>query len=301
MRRNDQPTDEPTTAGVLDRRSLLRRAGTVAALAGGAAVVQAAVSGTADAAAGDPAVLGANNAGTATTAITSASTGDATLNLANTGDTHGPLSLVDCTPNYSASTTKTTGELYADSGDLYWVDGVNQSGSFVYTETTANQVVGLKPTRMLDTRATAGRAFIVNPSVLDSAHRVIGLKWLQLDLSSLADFFESAFVNLTAVTPTAAGYLALSPKPPAGLGAPPTSNLNYGTATLANAAVVPTIDGSVWIYASRTTHVILDVTALNLPGANLLAPGLLPSVALKNNADRRAAFAQARAARAALK
>jgi hypothetical protein len=302
MRRHQKASDESTAANVLDRRSLLRRAGSVAAIATGAAVVQTTGAGSASAAAGDTAVLGpGNDAGANTTAITSAAAGDATLHLANTGTTHGTLSLADCPAGFSTLLTKATGELYADAGDLYWVDGFDAAGAYVFTESTANQVVGIKPVRMLDTRTVAGRGNIVppvGPGPLDSLGRLIGLRWLQVDLSMLADIFESAFVNLTAVSPTVPGYLTIAPSMAAGGGAPATSNLNYGVANLANAAVAPSIDGTVWIYTSRTTHVLLDVNALNLPGANHLLAGQVPGVAFRSNAQRRAAFAKSRSAAA---
>jgi len=300
MRSHQEASATSTSAKVLDRRSLLRRAGSVAAIATGAAVVQTTGAGSASAAAGDNAVLGpGNDAGTNTTAITSAATGDATLHLANTGTTHGALSLADCPAGFSTLLTKSTGELYADGGDLYWVDGKYKAGAFVFTESTANQVVGIVPLRMLDTRTTAGRGYVMpptGPAALDALGRLIGQRWLQVDLSSLADFFESAFVNLTAVSPTAPGYLTIAPSMPAG--APSTSSLNFGTANLANSAVVPSIDGTVWIYASRTTHVLLDVTALNLPGSTHLLAAQPASPAIRSNAERRAAFAKSRSAAA---
>jgi len=303
MRSQQEASDTSTSANVLDRRSLLRRAGTVAAIASGAALVQTTGAGSASAAAGDNAVLGpGNDAGANTTAITSAAAGDATLHLANTGTTHGALSLADCPAGFSTLLTKSTGELYADAGDLYWVDGIAKAGAFVFTESTANQVVGIKPVRMLDTRNASGRVNVIppttGPGALDSLGRLIGLRWLHVDLSSLADYFESAFVNLTAVSPTVPGYLTIAPSMPIGGGAPSTSNLNYGQANLANAAVAPSIDGTVWIYASRTTHVLLDVTALNLPGTNHLLAAQVPAVALRNNAQRKAAFAKSRSAAA---
>jgi len=296
----EQPRTSTTAhAALLDRRALLRRAGTVAAVAGGAAVVQAAGGQLASANAGDPAVLGPNNGGTATTAITSASTADATLSLTNTGVLHGPLSLANCPTGFSTLATKTTGELYADGGDLHWVDSIDKMGAFVFTESTANQVVGITPLRMLDTRTSAGRGFVVppatGPSPLDSAGRLLGGRWVNVDLSSLADIFESVFVNLTAVSPTSPGYLTLAPSPATGNGPPSTSSLNYGTANLANAAVVPSINGTVWIYSSQTTHVLLDVTALNLPGSTHLINAKVPAVAFKSNAQRRAAFDHSRA------
>jgi hypothetical protein len=303
MRKDSENTDEATSSRTdterLDRRSLLRRAGGVAALAGGAAVVQAAVGGSAQAAAGDPAVLGANSAGAATTSITSASTADATLNLANTGTTHSPLSLSPSPSAFLNVPSKSPGEVFIDNNhDLFYVDEVIVGGAFVYTESTANQVVGIVPKRMLDTRTPAGRLQVINPAVLNSAGQLIGLKWLNLDLSLLATIFESAFVNLTAVSPTAAGYLTIAPQPPVGNGAPATSTLNYTKGvTLANSAVAPSGDSTVWIYSSKTTHILLDVNALNLPSADpsvLLVP---PASGAVSAARRRAAFAARQHAR----
>jgi hypothetical protein len=298
---NDDSANSPggrTGSERLDRRALLRRAGGVAALAGGAAVVQAAAGGSAQAAAGDPAVLGANTAGTATTSITSASTADATLNLANTGAAHAPLSLSPSSTGYQGLGSKSPGELWVDDNhDLFYVDEALTGGAFVYTESTANQVVGIVPQRMLDTRYAANRTNVINPAVLDSTGRLIGGKWLNLDLLSLATFFESAFVNLTAVAPTLGGYLALAPDVPAS-GKPATSNLNYNKGVnIANSAVAATSDGTIWIYALTTTHVILDVNALNLPSADpsvLLVP---PAGGAVSAARRQAAFAARRQAR----
>lgn len=306
MRNHPKPTDAtPAPGEVLDRRSLLRRAGTVAAIAGGAAVVQAAAGGVAEASAGGTAVLGANDAGVNTTSITSTSTTDSTLNLTNTGSAHSPLSLTASPAGYTALATKTAGELYNDSGDLFYVEpNINPGGSLVFTEATANQVVGITPIRMLDTRTAPGRTFVIQPlsgpSPLNASGQLLARRWLQLDMTSLATFYESAFINLTAVAPTAGGYLSIAPQEPAAGAAPATSNLNYVKGvTIANAAVAPTIDGSLWIYSFSTTHILVDVNALNLPSSDpsiLLVP---PAIRMGNNARLRSAFAARRAARAA--
>ena len=86
----------------------------------------------------------------------------------------------------------------------------------------------------------------------------------------------------------------MAPAPTAAGVQPSTSNLNYRAGvTLANAGVAPTADGSVWIYASSTVHILLDVTALNLPSTDFLltAPA---AAAMTSNAKLKAAFSARR-------
>lgn len=305
MRKNhDHDDTAQPDPELLGRRTLLRRAGTIAALAGGAAVVQAGGPLSADAASGDPLTLGtANTSGTTPTSVTSAATSGPTLTVANTStgtSARGPLVLPKSDDTIFTSTALVEGELFVGglTSDLWYVDNVSApDAALVFTEVTANQVVGIKPVRVLDTRSAPSRALVVlNPSVLDASGRQRANTWMQIDMTSLAIFFESAFVNLTAVLPTAAGFLSIAPAPPAGNGSPATSNLNYAKAvTLANAAVAPTVDGTVWIYTHSTTHVLLDVNALNLPSSGWL---LVPTAGdAPNNAHLRAAFNARRQAR----
>ena len=299
MRKNHEPieTDQADTE-VLGRRALLRRAGTIAALAGGAAVVQAAGTSSAQAASGGNLVLGsANTADAAATSLTSSVTTGTTLALTNSGTAHAPLSLTKTADGIFTAATPVEGEIFAggDNTDLWYVDGTSKPhAALVFTETTANQVIGVTPVRMLDTRTAGGRTNIIDTTVLNTAGQLVGKKWLQLDMSALALFFESAFINLTVVAPAATGFLTVAPAPTAAGVQPSTSNLNYRAGvTLANAGVAPTADGSVWIYASSTVHILLDVTALNLPSTDFLltAPA---AAAVTSNAKLKAAFSARR-------
>jgi hypothetical protein len=307
MRKNhDQPAPQPAAendAELLGRRTLLRRAGTIAAIAGGAAVVSATGTGTAQAASGDPVTQGSvNNAGTSATSLTSASTAGATLTVGNTSSggttARGPLLLAKSDDTIFDSTATAAGELYVgdDNSDLFFVNTVTApQAALVFTEVTANQVIGIKPVRVLDTRSASSRtAVVINPSVLDSSGRQKGGTWMNIDMSALAIFFESAFVNLTAVAPTGNGFLTIAPAPPVGNGQPATSNLNYVKGVnLANSAVAPTADGTVWIYTPTTTHVLLDVGALNMPSTAFLL-GAVPAADQVSNAQLQAAFANRR-------
>ena len=299
MRKNHELTDaEQTDAEVLGRRTLLRRAGTIAALAGGAAVVQAAGTSSAQAASGGNLVLGsANSADAAATSLTSSVATGTTLALTNSGTAHAPLSLTKSADGIFAAATPVEGEIFAGgtNTDLWYVDGTSKPhAALVFTETTANQVIGITPVRMLDTRTAGGRTNVIDTTVLNTAGQLVGKKWLQLDMTALALFFESAFINLTVVAPAATGFLTVAPAPTAAGVQPSTSNLNYRAGvTLANAGVAPTADGSVWIYASSTVHILLDVTALNLPSTDFLltAPA---AAAITSSAKLKAAFSARR-------
>jgi hypothetical protein len=282
----------------IGRRAFVTRAGALAAIAGTAIVADAASGPAAEAAAGDNLILGQlNNSGAQFTTLSSTSTTGPTLMVQNTSvastTTHGPLLIDKSSDNIFASTVLEPGEMFAGAADtdLFYVNNATApSAAMVFTEATANQVVGIQPVRMLDSRTAGGRSRVLNPQVFAASGQLRALQWLQLDLTSLADFFESAFVNVTAVAPTAAGYMAIVPEPPAGNGAPGTSSLNYVKGvTTANAAVVPTVDGTVWIYSRATTHVLVDVTALNLPSTEFLI--VSPAVAAPSKAELRSRFA----------
>lgn len=305
MRKNHEPTDADQTDGeVLGRRALLRRAGTIAAIAGGAAVVQATGTGTAEAAAGDNVIMGVNDAGTAVTSVTSAATTGPTVSLTNSSSgasARGPLQLAKSDDSIIFSSAPTAGELFvADANsDLWYVNAVTAPNpGLVFTEVTANQVIGIIPQRVLDTRTVGGQANIISGASHVGASGLAGHQWIQVDLSGLAFAIESVFANLTAVTPTTNGYLTAANQSTAAGVAPTTSSLNFVRAvTLANGVVVPTDPtdfSSIWIYARATTHILLDVTAVNVPSSDFVNPGVLPSFAKPHAvAARRAAFAKA--------
>ncbi len=295
---------EDTSGELLGRRALLRRAGTIAAIAGGAAVVQASGTGSAEAASGGNVVMGSANVADATaTSVTSSTTAGATLGLANTGTEHGPLALTKSPDGIFSSGTAASGELFSGGTetDLYYVNEVTKPGAaVVFTETTANQVIGITPQRILDTRNSAGRTNILTGAQHVGSTGLVGGQWIQLDLSGLVILAESVFINLTAVSPTAAGYLTASNQSLAAGVAPTTSSLNFVKGVnLANFAVVPTDPAdflSFWIYARTTTQILADVTAVNVPSSLWVNPGVLPVFQTPKLVDaRRAAFARAHA------
>ncbi|HEX8306529.1 MAG TPA: hypothetical protein VF612_16765 [Jatrophihabitans sp.] len=69
---------------------------------------------------------------------------------------------------------------------------------------------------------------------------------------------KAVLANLTVTQPTAAGYLTMWHQGPR----PGTSSLNYSAGqVLSNFCVSGLHDDKVRLYASRTTHVVLDVVA----------------------------------------
>ena len=254
----------PIGDGDVNRRALLRRGGViVAATIAGVAATEGMKGGVASAASGDPLVLGqANDAGTTATSLTSADTTGPTLSLANTGN-DGPLALATQPGNTFTPSAK--GELANLDDFLYFTQdfGNGAEPTFVFTEISANQVVAIIPQRVLDTRSSAGRANIVTRTGnLDSSGRLLAGKTIEIRLSGYEVAAESAFCNLVAVAPLAAGFMTLYP----GGTRPATSSINFTKGqTIANFAVTGTSDtDTVSIFSNVTTHVLLDITAFNV-------------------------------------
>jgi hypothetical protein len=243
------------------------------------AVAETVMASPASAAPGGNVVLGAtNDGGTTTTTVKSASTPGATLSLNNTAGV-APLSLVEQSPPPpSPQPPLASGDLVNYGGDLYYTTG-DPSGpliGFVYTAITANQLVTITPQRVLDTRTQTGRASIVGGSAnLDPiSHQLLGGRSITVSVADLVFAPDAVYGNLTAVLPPAGGYLTLWPGGPR----PGTSSLNFAPKSIvANFAVTgvtsTATDDTVTIFASSTTHVLLDVTAFAVgnPG-QVLAP-----------------------------
>ena len=126
------------------------------------------------------------------------------------------------------------------------------------------------PERVLDTRSVDLRDSIVRTSAgaLDDSFRVRGRSWI--DVAVLPDdgsfLLYGAFFNLTVARPATSGYLTAYPPEE---DRPLASTLNFlANANLSNAAyvaLVPVLDAwAVRIYASQTTHIVLDVTGLTV-------------------------------------
>jgi hypothetical protein len=254
---------DPSTDSV-GRRKLLRAGGAALAVAAGAGVVAAAT----PAQANDPNDVllgGPNNAGTAATGITNSSPTNPTLALNNgsaVGGVGGPQLQLVPNGDFIDGPQGTVG--MASDGTLWTVADAGFQ-DFIRTSFNTTQLVGFIPVRMMDTRTVAGRAHIINPAGnLDSLHRLIGGHTIGLDLDSLLIFGDVLFLNLTITGATAGGYAAVFPWP---VPWPRTSNINYQTGvTLANSAVCQigfdaTHNNAISIYSSRTTHVVIDVSA----------------------------------------
>ncbi len=273
---SDRPERDSTQAADVDRRALLRRGGAiVAATVTGAAAVAAPGAGEAQAAVGDPVIQGQSNdsAGSRTALTSAAST--STLEVANTGG-HAPVQLA--AQAYASFTPAAGGELENLDGDLYYTfdfgPGAGPAPGLVYTEHTANQVVTITPQRIVDTRNIAGQAHIINKTGnLDSAGRLLGGHTISIDLSGLEFAATSAFYNLTVVSPLSGGFMTLFP----GGTRPATSSINFvKSVTLANFAVTGTsTTDTVSIYSSATSHLLLDLTALNVGSLNQINPTVL--------------------------
>ena len=295
----DPIDQEPADERDVNRRALLRRGGViVAATVAGAAAVDALSGGSAQAATGDNLVIGqTNDADTDPTSLTSAVAAVAapasTLVLENTGD-NAPLDLV--AQSFDTFTPVAGGELVNLDGFLYntsdFGDPFGVATGFVFTEFTANQVVTINPQRALDTRTLAGRQNILNPGSgnIDGSGRLVGGRTINIDLSNYEFAAEAAFCNLTAVAPTAAGFMTLFP----GGTRPSTSSIDFTAGqTIANFAVTGTSDiDSVSIFSNVTTHVLLDITAFNVGSPAQINPVIL-SASPATPANRVAARAKA--------
>jgi hypothetical protein len=164
-----------------------------------------------------------------------------------------------------------------DIDTLFWMAGDNGAGDLsnlavVLTTATGTVFVPYGPFRALDTRNN--RTLLASTSVLDSSHRLIGGRTLELQLDTFVQFAYAVHFNVTAVTPTNGGFMtAFGAQTGTGLPARPlASNINFTkNVTIANHSVSPLSDRlSLFIYASATTHVIVDIQGWTLPDFSFL-------------------------------
>ncbi|MEU8180561.1 hypothetical protein AB0B85_25075 [Micromonospora sp. NPDC049044] len=273
----------------VDRRQLLRRAGTVAAGVAGTTVVGAAVAGPAQADPGQPVVQAASNfvTGGGTTALVNPANGP-TLRLANTNvqasdgvEFAGPPLML--TPiGDLLSEQAPVGSMGVDKYGNFQVVSV-QSGStsitdYVHTTGNSNQIVSIVPQRVIDTREAARRVRITNASAttLDSAGRLRGGQTIHVRLDDFVHYGDALFGIVTATSAVSAGFLQIfpynTPRPPA------FASLNYEATQVYSNAFMSGIGWDadyISIYALQTTHVVLDVTAFVI-GYGAVNPGILP-------------------------
>jgi hypothetical protein len=290
---SDKNCSEQEKTGQVERRALLRTGGAaVAAGVAGLTAVEMVTASSAQAASGDPLLMGRtdNTAGTDPTSLTSAATTSPTFTLANTAAGVAPLRLAEkATPDNADALD--SGDLVNFDGHLYYTDRDFGVG-FVYTEYTSSQLVPITPQRILDTRTVAGRSHITNPSGnLDSAGRLRAGKTIVISMGGLVVAAVAAYCNLTAVTPSTAGYLTLW----AGGTRPPTSSINYAAgAVIANFAVTGTsATDTVSIFSYATSHVLLDVAAFAVGNAGQVTAAVSAIAGPNQTSQRLAARARA--------
>jgi hypothetical protein len=266
--------EDEDTERAINRRRLLRRAGTLAAGAAGVGAV-AAIASPAHAATGDPMLLGSANVAGATTTVTAGDASNPTLSLANSagpGIAVTPLATDPVTGVTAApSTTVPVGSIYADDwGDLHAIGQPAGAGvkyaNMLYSPTWATMVVPVRPVRWLDTRNAAQRAHIVPGSAtFDSAWRVLPrnsntVPDLILDLSAVfVGGLGALQANLTVASPTGNGWVALWDSGTF----PGTSSINFTPAEGAIAnftqTVIDPIAKTVQMKVSKPVQIILDI------------------------------------------
>ena len=275
-RNQDQPA--------VGRRRLLTGGGVVAAGVVGAGLAAAAAA-PASAAAGAPVAQDAvNNAGTSATPteLDAANNTTPAFILKNTGvDTsttpNGAGPTLRLAPSTAVVPTASTvgGDLTATGDGFLWFTH-NFGGTTgivpapVLTLAIGNAYAQLEaPSRVLDTRTASGRKNIVNPSGnLDSLGRLKAGHTIAVNLDSLVFFADAVFANITVTGMAGGGFLTVWS---GAVARPTTSTINFSRATLANflasglSAASATALNVVAIFASATTHVILDVAGFTVP------------------------------------
>src|SRR5664279_5707454 len=148
------------------------------------------------------------------------------------------------------------------------------------TPTTAGAVVSVTPARIADSR-TAFQITGAVPALGTANVQVTGLGGVPV--TNVA----AAVLNVTVVSPQAAGYLTVWPS---GIGRTDTSNLNFQAGqNIPNTVIVPVgSDGKIQLFngSAGTVHVLVDVTGYTLAGTPTTA-GAVVSVTPARIADSR--------------
>ena len=284
--------DTDQTAARVARRGLLRGGAVLAGAAGLAAAGAVAGATPAHAADGGPVVIGAENAASTQTTLTigaGAGSAQPTLSLQNT---NGPaLQLNQLTNAWTGSLA--TGQVAGTAtGPIVGVDrGAGPETTYLalgFDLDGLSLPVAVAPERLLDTRTLPGRAGLIGSTAgkFDSAGRLRAGQYVDLGLApTTASAIDAIFANLTVTGPTAGGFLIVYP-PTAPR--PTSSAINYTTGqTIANGGFFATgvISGfhAVRIYASTTTHVLLDITGFTGPASPEAAAAVAAAASKKSS------------------
>lgn len=260
---------------VLARRGLIRAGAIAAAATAGAVAATAGSTQSASAATGDAVkVGGAFTADKAATSLTV--TNSTTLPALRLTNATGPSLVLTPISDGQDPMLPLGGLAGTKTGPLI---GLSDGTGAVFTSTLVTGVdlaamptpLAITPTRLLDTRYASGRGGILGSSAaaFDSSHRLIGGKYLDLFVGDADQdvTLQAAFLNITVTGALANGYIAAYPPGPR----PTASTLNYvKNVTLANGAFVALgLSGTAFavrIYASSTSHVIVDLTGAAVTG-----------------------------------
>jgi hypothetical protein len=150
-------------------------------------------------------------------------------------------------------------------------DLVMDINGYFTTMSTALEFYPVTPCRVVDTRNLTGS--FGGPSLAGNTSRTFPLPTGSCNLPSTAQAYS---LNLTAVPQVPLGYLTAWPT---GQTQPGTANLSSTTGTVAaSAAIVPAgTSGSINVYASNTTDLVIDVDGyFASPGAGGLSLYTLP-------------------------
>ena len=267
------------------RRALLTRGGVVVAGVVGAGVAGAAVAGPANAAVNDALLQGnVNSVGTDVAATEVTATNNLaptpTVIVTNPGsrvvntitEATPPLRLTQ-SPVVNPSTTGEGGDMVATSdGELWFTHGIPTLGNFpaiVHTDLNSNSFAPLvAPKRILDTRTSAGRANVLDKAgKFDSTGRLLAGKTIHIKLTSLVFFGDAVTANLTVTKPAKSGFLTLWSGAVARPNAPSihfSAGQTIANLTVSRIAQFKTTTDTIAIYASATTHVILDVAGFTV-------------------------------------
>ncbi len=275
---DDAVAQEAGKSRTVGRRGLLTRGGAMVAVGAGAAV--AATARPAAAATGDTVIQGTvNNVGSNAPATeiqaTNGSAPTPTVILTNlgtpaTGQASPPLRITPAGSGLTLPSANTVGGdiVATNDGNLWFTHAVPSVGTFpaiVHTDGNSNSFVPLSgPVRILDTRTSAGRAHVLDPSgKFDSAGRLIKGQTIHIDLTSLVAFGDAMSGNLTVTGSLGAGFLTLWS---GAIALPNASSINYVKGqTIANLT-----SSGIFTFGSKSdaiaiactnsnTHVILDV------------------------------------------
>jgi DNA-binding beta-propeller fold protein YncE len=178
----------------------------------------------------------------------------------------GTVSVIDGTTNSTLPVAVGDGPtalaVNSSTNNVYVADGVDGTVSVIGGNTKL-QLVNVTPCRLVDTRGADGQ--FGGPAIPGGTYRSFPIP--QNTNCNIPSSAAAYSLNVTVVPITTLGYLTIWPTPET---QPLVSTLNSPDGRVkANAAIVPAgVSGSVSVYVSNTTNVILDIDGYFAPAAS---------------------------------